>query len=97
MFRPNAKNLVIGAVVAAAIGLSVPQAEAHWGWGGWRYASCYSPCYSVGCSPCGGWYVGIRPGPVRRLLFGRYRAYYGGCYGGCCGGWGCCSTCCWDP
>jgi uncharacterized protein (TIGR03000 family) len=35
----------------------------------------------VNCDPCcttqGGWYVGYRPGPIRRLLFGPYRWYYG--------------------
>jgi uncharacterized protein (TIGR03000 family) len=51
------------------------------------YASCYSPCYAtVGC--CGSyytsdWYLGVRPGPVRRLVFGPYRWYGAGC------GWGC--------
>ena len=60
------------------------------------YTPCYSPCYTVSCDPCcydGGWYLGWRPGPIRRLLFGRYRWYWGGyaypayscCYTpGCC-------------
>jgi uncharacterized protein (TIGR03000 family) len=91
---PTAKHLMIGAVVAAAMGLCVSQAEAQWGWG---YGTCYSPCYTVGCYSYGGCYLGVRPGPVRRLLFGRYRWYCDGWYGGCYGGWGCCSTCCWDP
>ena len=61
----------------------------------WSYAAYYSPSYSscyscytpctVGCDPCyassGGWYVGYRPGPIRRLLLGPYRWYYGGDYG----------------
>lgn len=59
--------------------------------------SCYSPCYSscaaVGCSPYyygSDWYLGVRPGPVRRLVLGPYRWYRVGY--GC--GWGCgCSTC----
>jgi uncharacterized protein (TIGR03000 family) len=62
------------------------------------YSSCYSPCYTpcysscyatASCySPCGydsyGWYAGWRPGPIRRLLLGRYRWYWGGYWGGCC-------------
>ncbi|HUT13267.1 MAG TPA: hypothetical protein VMY42_22450 [Thermoguttaceae bacterium] len=63
--------------------------------------SCYTPSYTaryvpsctVGCDPCGdgcGWYLGYRPGPIRQLLFGPYRSYYGGgcswssCYDPCC-------------
>lgn len=40
------------------------------------------PCFS--CDPCGGDYMlGVRPGPIRRLLFGTYRYYGGyGCFGG---------------
>ena len=70
---------------------------AVWGYGyGYGYAaSCCTPYYStfyapryasVGCySPCCGdsWYLGCRPGPVRRLLFGPYRWYWGG-YADCC-------------
>lgn len=60
------------------------------------YTSCYSPCYSVSCydNCCygNGWYRGWRPGPIRRLLLGRYRWYWG--YGGgyCCPTYGCCYT-----
>jgi len=60
------------------------------------YTSCYTPCYvsgcTIGCDPCGdscGWYLGYRPGPIRRLLFGPYRWYYGGGY--------CCWSSCYDP
>jgi uncharacterized protein (TIGR03000 family) len=53
--------------------------------------SCYSPCYTtVGCNPCyygSDWYLGVRPGPVRRLVFGPYRWYGAGC------GWGCGYSC----
>jgi len=32
----------------------------------------------------GGYYLGLRPGPIRRLLFGPYRWYWGGgCWSGC--------------
>lgn len=69
---------------------------------GCGYTSCYSPCYtsvyrpvctpvcSVSvCDPCcSGWYVGIRPGPIRRCLFGPYRWYRS---------YGCCSVCYTDP
>jgi uncharacterized protein (TIGR03000 family) len=67
------------------------------------YSSCYSPCYAtVGC--CGSyyasdWYLGVRPGPIRRLVFGPYRWY--GVGWGCGYGWsyGCgydYSPCCGD-
>lgn len=79
-----------------------------YGWGCYTpsYSSCYS-CYSpsyttIGCygscyDNCG-WYMGWRPGPVRRLLLGRYRWYWGGCgyscYSSCCScGCGCVGTC----
>lgn len=47
----------------------------------WTY---YSPCYDTSCD----WYLGVRPGPVRRLLFGRYKWYPA---------WGCCDVCGCDP
>ncbi len=90
MNRPSWKCLLIGAVVAVALSSATPQADAQW-WGAYQpvawgcgYAPCYSPCYAtVSCySPCGydscGWYLGWRPGPVRRLLLGRYKWYWGG-------------------
>ncbi|MBN1590476.1 MAG: TIGR03000 domain-containing protein [Pirellulales bacterium] len=65
------------------------------------YTSCYTPCYTscyASCDPCcGSWYLGCRPGPIRRALLGPYRWYYAGgcCYDACC--WtSCCGTCC-DP
>jgi len=63
------------------------------------YTPCYAPCYTVSCDPCcvtdcGGWYVGYRPGPIRRLLFGPYRWYWSGycSYSYCDCGW--CDVCC---
>ncbi len=109
MIRASWKYLLIGVVVAVALSLAVPQASAaRWwgccggcgwggcgwggcGWGGCGY-SCYSPCYG-GCG-CGGCYLGVRPGPIRRAVFGPYK-WYAGC--GC--GYGCgtcgygCGTC----
>lgn len=105
MIRANWKCLLICAVVAIAFSSVAPQAEAQWrGWGygyGWScgyapyYTSCYSPCYSASCydSCCygGSWYRGWRPGPIRRLLLGRYKWYWG--YGGySCPTYGCCYT-----
>lgn len=88
--------LLIGAVLAATFAFGVPAADASWGWGygyGCGWGSCYTPCYSscYGWSDpcCGSWYVGVRPGPVRRALFGPYRWYYAP---GCCGV-SCCSPC----
>jgi uncharacterized protein (TIGR03000 family) len=61
---------------------------------------CYTPCWTSCYSPCYdscGLYLGCRPGPVRRLLLGSYRWYWGGCYSGCYSG---CATyttgCCGD-
>jgi uncharacterized protein (TIGR03000 family) len=112
MIRPNWKFLLIGAVVAAALLSTAPRADAQW-WGvyrptgycgGWGcgYGSCYA---TAGCGSCYGdcgWYLGCRPGPIRRLVFGPYKwygaGYCGGCYSGCyssCYG-GCttgCATC----
>jgi uncharacterized protein (TIGR03000 family) len=98
------KCLLIGAVVTVALFSVASQADAQW-WGYYRpiasgccYAPAYvSPCYScytpcVRYSPCyygSDWYLGVRPGPVRRLVFGPYRWYRAGygCGYGC--GWGC--------
>jgi len=60
------------------------------------YSTFYAPRYTYAAySPCcgdTGWYLGWRPGPVRRLLFGPYRWYWGGyangwtvSYDSCCG------------
>jgi len=81
--------LLFGAVLAAPLTVGVSEAEGFWWWGGarpwaggWGGNTCYyAPCYTVNCDPCCttqcGWYVGYRPGPIRRLLFGPYRWYYG--------------------
>jgi hypothetical protein len=107
MNRGSWKFLLIGAVVAVALSSAAPQADAQW-WGysyrpvtwGCCYTPSYSPCYAtVSCySPCGydsyGGYWGWRPGPVRRLLFGSYRWYWGGGLyaGGCCTTYDTCCT-----
>jgi uncharacterized protein (TIGR03000 family) len=109
MIRPSWKCLLLCAVVVTTLLSTTHQASAQW-WGvyrpvsyGWGcgYGSCYSPCYStVGCRSCygdSGWYAGWRPGPVRRLVFGPYRWYWGGycgsCYTGSCYTGGCYSGC----
>ncbi len=57
MSRTSWKCLLIGAVVAVAVSVAVPQANAcgrrccSWGWG--YYGGC-GTCYT-GCSPCYGW------------------------------------------
>ncbi len=87
MFRPAWKMLLIGAVAAAVLAGGAMKADAFWGWGCYRPVAysyvytvpyytasyCYDPCGYTTC----GYYLGYRPGPVRRLLFGRYRWYYG--------------------
>ncbi len=45
--------------------------------------ACWAPCWSVcdicqPCDPCccdDGWVLGVRPGPIRRLILGPYRWY----------------------
>ncbi len=105
MDRPNWKYVLVIALAAVVVFSAVPRADAQW-WGayprGWGYGyasccyapcaptwSCYSPCsYSYGC------YLGWRPGPVRRLLFGSYRWYCGGCWTDCCSTAWACDPCC---
>lgn len=77
--------------------LDLPKAEAYWRYWGCRRAPAWTCAYG-GC--CDGWYLGIRPGPIRRLLFGPYRWYYAGgtcCYTPCYVYTSCCSVCCCDP
>ncbi len=99
MNRTSWKCLLIVSVVAIALSAAAPQVEAYWGCGGCGTAwSCYSPCYSscyTSCytpaicwDPCGcggNWYLGYRPGPIRRLLFGSCKWYWGGNCGWSCG------------
>ncbi len=94
MLRAKAKYLLIAAVVAASVALWTPRADAHWGYWGWHGSSYWNVGY-----PCGGaWYLGVRPGPIRRALFGPYRWYYAGwgCYTPCCTTCYCSPCCCWD-
>lgn len=91
MFRPNRNHLLVAVILLGALAVGASPAQAWWGWG-WGHSCCwsggyYSPYYSCGScyTPCcrstyysGGWYVGYRPGPVRRLLFGPYRGYWCG-------------------
>ncbi len=102
MFRSSWKLLLVGAVVATTLGMGASEADACSWWGCYRPAAwgcCYTPWHSVSYDPCcysyGGCYVGLRPGPIRRLLFGPYRWY--------CGSWACCypsyycyDTCCYN-
>lgn len=86
MFRPTWKLLLICAVATAVLAGGAMKADAFW-WNCWRPVVCSSYCAvpqytATYCyDPCGattcGYYLGCRPGPVRRLLFGRYRWYYG--------------------
>ena len=99
--RPTWKFLLVGVVAALVLWAAVPQADAQcWLYGPTAWGSCYTPYYS-GYSPCYttvscgytpscydscGWTLGWRPGPIRRLLLGRYRWHWNG-------GWSCCSPC----
>ncbi|GAB6165541.1 hypothetical protein JCM19992_15410 [Thermostilla marina] len=77
------------ASVAAVLGLTAAETtQAFWH----HWAPCdpccpvvvcrpvVTTCYRPVCPPvaptCGEWYLGWRPGPVRRLLFGPYRWYW---------------------
>jgi uncharacterized protein (TIGR03000 family) len=104
MIRSNWKRMLFGVVVATMLLGAVERADAWW-WGCCQpvYYGC-SPCWSV-CDPCcgGGWYLGYRPGPIRRLLLGPCRWYYAGgwcgscCYSSCYTTYTCCDevpTCC---
>ena len=105
MFRRSWKFLLLGAVVAGTLATVAPKADAFWWWGCYRpvYWGCASGCTpyaTVGYSPygysTGSWYLGYRPGPIRRLLFGPYRWYYGGWGSGYATyyqGYGSCYTC----
>jgi len=101
MFRPRLRHWAAVAIALAAVAWSSTPAEAGW----WRccppvysYRVCYPTCYTCYCDPCccygGTWYVGYRPGPIRRLLFGPYRWYYSG-WSSCCA-WDCCVVGCCD-
>ncbi len=84
------------AVVLLAMGLgATSEAKAWWYWRpAWWCAPCYYyPCVTV-CDPCcdGYWYVGLRPGPIRRALFGPYRWYYSPGYVSCYVSVDCCDT-----
>jgi uncharacterized protein (TIGR03000 family) len=86
MNRPSWKNVMFGVVMVAALVAVTDQANAWWGCCQPAYYSCFSPCYTCWDPCCGSdeWYLGCRSGPIRRLLFGPYRWYYGGsCYSGC--------------
>lgn len=105
MFRPNWKTLLIGAVLMTMLVVGSSTANAWWGYhhqASWACSPCYAPCtVAYRCDPCGNacgeWYLGYRPGPIRRALFGSCRWYYSGCGTRC--GWGCttcgtANTCC---
>jgi uncharacterized protein (TIGR03000 family) len=80
MNRPSWKSLVFGVVIVTALFAVVDQANA---WCGGCGVPLYGPfpAYTAWDSCCGGnLYLGCRPGPVRRLVFGPYR-WYGGWYG----------------
>jgi len=91
MYRSKRKSLILVAVLVGVLVMSAAETQA--GWRHWGYWGC-CPAYTCYSPYCGGWYLGIRPGPIRRWVFGPYRWYYGGY--GC--GWGCgyCGSCCWD-
>lgn len=97
MVRPGMKHLLLGVAIAAVVALWTPSADAHWGYWGWGGSASYWTAGYSGC--CDGWYLGVRPGPVRRLVFGPYRWYYGGWgtyYTPCCSVCWASPCCCWD-
>jgi uncharacterized protein (TIGR03000 family) len=94
MNRLGWKSLVFGIVVVIALFTAVNQSSAWWGGccGGPLYGPF--PAYTAWDSCCGSdLYLGWRPGPVRRLLFGPYRWYAGLYSGTCCGYYTPCYSC----
>lgn len=94
MIRMIRRLAIVGVVGLAVLALSTSSADAYWWRCGPPVSCCYGPCWT-GCDPCGtGWVLGWRPGPIRRLLFGRYRWYPVAV--GCVGGWASwtCEPCC---
>ncbi|MCS7305922.1 MAG: TIGR03000 domain-containing protein [Thermoguttaceae bacterium] len=91
-------GLVIGALVLGC--LDLPKAEAYWRYWRWRGPAMWTCGYGDCWDGC--WYLGLRRGPIRRLLFGRYRWYYvpGCCYSPCyvttCSVCWSVPCCCWD-
>ncbi|MGQ9503778.1 MAG: TIGR03000 domain-containing protein [Thermogutta sp.] len=79
------------AVLGLSLGGLARTSDAFWphcGYGVWypgplTALACWTPCWSVCdvCIPCDpsciedGWVVGLRPGPIRRLILGPYRWY----------------------
>jgi uncharacterized protein (TIGR03000 family) len=102
MMRWTCKTVLVGVVLVAALAAWNAEAQAYWGCCVPTYSAYYAPsCWSGYYYPHygGTWHLGWRPGPVRRLLFGPYRWYYGG-YGyygvGAYGyGWAGYDPCCW--
>lgn len=107
MIRASWKYLVVGLVLVLMLTLVTSQANARWwgcyGWGGWgwngwggcAYSCYYSPCVSTCCDS--GCYLGLRPGPIRRWVFGPYKWYGRGYSYGCCTdvcSYGCDVGCC---
>jgi uncharacterized protein (TIGR03000 family) len=108
MFRISCKYLLIGAVVALGLSTVTTKANAQCcGWSrpvtySYAYPRVWAPYYYTAWRPyawdssscCdGNWYLGWRHGPIRRLLLGHCRWYWGS------SGW-CCNTvadsCCGD-
>jgi len=98
MIRSKWKYVIFGVVVASTVLATASQASAYWGgWGCCAPVSrCYSSCWTSCCDPCCGtaWTLGWRPGPVRRLLLGRYRWYPTAWGGSCCGYYTTWAPCC---
>lgn len=94
MMQPRVKGLVFSAAIVVALLAASSEANAHW-WGCCQPVSCaYTSCWTSCCDPCWGstWVLGWRPGPIRRLLFGRYKWYPVSW-----GAWDCCSSWTWEP
>ena len=99
MFRTSWKLLLFGVILIGIAATATAEAEAGRWWGCARpacwYSSpcCYSPCYtSCYAGSCNGWYLGRRPGPVRRLVLGPYRWYPTACCSVCYRSECCCTV-----
>lgn len=105
MTRTGWKIATLAAILVAM--LVANKANAQWwcDWGCYRpvcatyYPATWTAHYSPCCyEPAGAyWYLGWRPGIIRRALFGPYRWYYVG-YGGWSYSWPWCyDACAYDP
>jgi len=94
--RGKCSRLILVVAVAMLFVGSMAESASAFHPVGWFLGVTRGP--AVCGSPCdGGWYVGLRPGPVRRFLFGPYRYYPSYGASGYCTPTVFCDICSCDP